>query len=393
MKKILFIHHATGWGGAPINMLNIINSLDNSKYDVEVLLLKDSIVSEKLREHNIKVSIARSPFYKNNYRYFEHSEAGYIKWFQIHKLIRLSILWLLSKYYFAWRELEELQYDIAHLNSSVLTDWLAPAKRKGKVIIHIQEPFRKGKFDGLSCFFTLQMRRYADSIIAISKDNAARINIPLKTTVIYNYASIPVLSPTKDSYKSKKVLYLGGAFYIKGFYALVDSLKHLDEDIIVYFGGSYNDRHVIGLKELMRKILRKVSPERRKRAKALKTMRSSKSAIEIGLTSNVDRYLDETCCLISAFSVPHFSRPIIEAHLHHKPVIASDVDGMDEIVTNNVSGIIVKKNDSCKLAEAINYLCNNPTIAQNMGELGFESAIKLYSPSNIEKFSNLYDSL
>lgn len=45
------------------------------------------------------------------------------------------------------------------------------------------------------------------------------------------------------------------------------------------------------------------------------------------------------------------------------------------------------------LAEAINYLCNNPTIAQNMGESGFAIANKSFSPVNIEQFSKLYDSL
>lgn len=393
MKKILFIHHATGWGGAPINMLNIINSLDKSKYDVEVLLLKDSVVSEKLIEHSIKVKIARSSFYKKHYKYFTHSEAGYVKWFQVHKLVSLSILWLLSRYYFAGRELKKLNYDIIHLNSSVLIDWLAPAKKMGQVIMHVQEPLRKGNFDCLFYFFNLQMKKYADIIIAISNDNANRINIPEKTKVIYNYASIPDLPPKIESYHSKKALYLGGAAYIKGFYTLVDSLKYLDEDIIVYFGGNYSTQHVAGLKGILKKILNKVSSKRRKREVALKEMRFSKTAIEIGLIPNVDKYLDEMCCLISPFSTPHFSRPVIESHLHRKPVIGSDVQGMDEIVLHNINGIIVPVNNPLKLAEAINYLCNNPSIAQSMGEAGFKTAFKLFSPINIEQFSRIYESL
>ena len=391
-KRILFIHHAVGWGGAPINMLNIINSLDKSKYDIEVLLLKDSVVSEKFIGHNIKVKIARSSFYKKYYKYFTHSEAGHVKWFQVYKLIYLSILWMLSHYYFAERELKEFNYDIIHLNSSVLTDWLAPAKKMGKVIMHVQEPLRKGNYDCLFFFFNLQMKKHADIIIAISNDNANRINIPEKTKVIYNYASIPDLPPNVKTYHSKKVLYLGGAAYIKGFYTLVDSLKYLDEDIIVYFGGNYSTQHTAGLKGFLKKILNKVSEKRRKREKALKTFRGSKHAIEIGLTSNVDKYLDEACCLISPFSKPHFSRPIIESHLHRKPVIGSDVQGMDEVVSHNINGIIVPVNNPLKLAEAINYLCNNPILAQKMGEAGFAKAIKSYSPKNVEEFIKIYES-
>lgn len=391
--NVLFIHHAVGWGGAPINMINIINGLDKTRFSAHVLLLKDSIVTEKLTESKIPYTIVSSKFYKKFYKYLGHSEAGYIKWYQIVKFFKLAVSWLLSNRIYAIKELNKFQPDVIHLNSSVLTDWLSPSSKKSKVIIHVQEPLRKGNFDCLFYFFNLQMKKYADIIIAISNDNANRINIPEKTKVIYNYASIPDLPPKIESYHSKKALYLGGAAYIKGFYTLVDSLKYLDEDIIVYFGGNYSTQHVAGLKGILKKILNKVSSKRRKREVALKEMRFSKTAIEIGLIPNVDKYLDEMCCLISPFSTPHFSRPVIESHLHRKPVIGSDVQGMDEIVLHNINGIIVPVNNPLKLAEAINYLCNNPSIAQSMGEAGFKTAFKLFSPINIEQFSRIYESL
>lgn len=62
MIKILFIHHAAGWGGAPKCMVNLIKDLDPAKYEVEVLLLKDSVVASKLTEFGIKYSIAESVF-------------------------------------------------------------------------------------------------------------------------------------------------------------------------------------------------------------------------------------------------------------------------------------------------------------------------------------------
>ena len=60
--KILFIHHASGWGGAPINMINIINELDKTKFDPHVLLLKDSIVKDRLEEKNIGYTVCNSFF-------------------------------------------------------------------------------------------------------------------------------------------------------------------------------------------------------------------------------------------------------------------------------------------------------------------------------------------
>jgi glycosyltransferase involved in cell wall biosynthesis len=391
--KILFIHHATGWGGAPNSLIKLINNLDKSKYDVEVLLLKNSIVNEKLDQFGIRHRIASSRFYKKYYRYFVHIElgaVGYVKWYHLCRFLKLAILWLLSRFYFAKRELAKHDYDIVHLNSSVLTDWLAPAKKGGKVIIHIREPFRKGRFDVLRPVFRSQMRKYADHIIAISKDNARRVNLPDKTTVVYNYAEIPKKEPSENSYASKKVLYLGGFSLIKGFFTMVDALDHLDKDVMVYFGGNYspNDKQKSIKEKLIHAAKRLV---RRKHVAALKKISSHPNAVVIGLTQNVNDYLNEVCCLVSPFSFPHFARPIIEAYLHKKPVIGSDVKGMAEIIEPDKTGFIVPKNNPNKLAEAINDLTSNNQKAKTYGEAGHAIALQMFTPNNIKKIEYVYE--
>jgi glycosyltransferase involved in cell wall biosynthesis len=391
MNKILFIHHAEGWGGAPINMINIINSLDKSKYAIEVLLLKHSIVAEKLEENGIKYSVADSDFFKKYYDYFTHSETGYVKWFNIYRFLKLSLLWLLSRYYFAPKELGKHIYDIVHLNSAFLTDWLAPAKRRGKVVIHIQEPFRNGKYDILHPFFICQMQKFADRIIAISEDTAKRIGIPDKTEVIYNYANIPENLPFFSSYESKKFLYLGGATSIKGFYTLVGALDYLDKDVIVYFGGNYTLRK--HGRNIVIRILKFILPVGKKKKKAIDKIKNHPNAIMLGMTNNIEENMNEICCLISPFSVPHFSRPIIEAHLHKKPAIGTDIEGMDEIIEHDKNGLIVPKNNPKELASAINALSTDPKKVKTLGENGYNVAIRKFTPENTLQFQYLYDKL
>lgn len=392
MKKILFIHHASGWGGAPISMIKLINSINSSQYEAEVLLLKYSIVAEKLAENGIKYRVADSIFYKKIYRYFVHSEVEHLKWYQIYKFIKLSILWLLSRYYFAKKELAKHSYDIVHLNSSVLTDWLAPARTKGKVIIHIREPFRKGKLDIIHKFFISQMHKYADHIISISNDNAKRVNIPYKTTVVYNYSNIEDLDELDtQKYWTKSVLYVGGALSAKGFYTLVDALQFINKNTKVFFAGYYDS--VLSytgsnIKLIIKKVLKKVIHRR----EALIHYEFSRNphVFKIGLISDVNEYLDKSVCLISPFAVPHFSRPIIEAFARRKPAIATKIDGMDEIIENGRNGILVDEGDPEALASAINYLCDHPLIAKEMGDCGYEIAKNKYSQKNIEQILNLY---
>ena len=390
MKKILFIHHAAGWGGAPNCLVNLIRNLDSSKYESKVLLIKNSVVAEKLTEYGINFEVAESEFYKKYYQFFAHSEAGYIKWFHFYSFIKLSVFWVLSRYFYAPRELARHQFDFVHLNSSVLTDWLAPAKKKGKVIIHIREPFRKGKWDFLHPFFKFQMIKYADQIIAISKDNARRISIPSKTAIIYDFCDVPKEESLSSSYDSKLFLYLGGSSTSKGFYLLVDALDYLDKDVKVLFGGQ------LVTSECPRNILHKilfVLSKAKKRNASIKKIQNHPNAIAIGLIDNVDEYLKKVCCLVSPFSVPHFSCPVIEAHIHKKPAIGSDVEGMDEIIAHEKNGLIVPKNNPKALAAAINRVISDSGQAKIFGQDGYNIAIRKFTPQNIKMFEKVYDSL
>jgi len=390
MKKILYIHHASGWGGASKSLIATINSLDKRKYEAHVLLLKNTSFSSKFSEQGISYSVSESYFYNHVYKYFTHSEANYIPCYNLFKFIKLSICWLLSRHFFAKKELLKHNFDIVHLNSSVLTDWIMPAKTLGKVIMHIREPFRKGKLDILHIFFRNKMKD-ADKIIAISYNNANRVNLLDKTIVIYNYAELPLVSLNTESYSSGKVLYLGGSAKIKGFYTMVKALDYLNDGIQIIFAGNY--ANLKKRRSLLRQFARTVLFYGKRKKKAILHIQKHPKAKVIGLIHNVNKYMEEMCCLVSPFSTPHFARPVIEAHLHKKPVIGSDVEGMEEMIQHGKNGLIFPVNDARKLAEAINFLANNPKEAQRFGEFGFNLAKDKFTPQNIRLFEKVYELL
>ena len=144
---------------------------------------------------------------------------------------------------------------------------------------------------------------------------------------------------------------------------------------------------------IVKRVLKRILFYGKKREVAIEKMRSHPNTVEIGMTNNVQRYLDEVCCLVSPFSVPHFSRPVIEAHLHKKPAIGSDVKGMDEIIDHGKNGLIVPKDNAKALAVAINALVADGKRAKALGEEGYRTAIQKFSPDNGKKFQCLYDRL
>lgn len=397
ITNMLFIHHATGWGGAPNNMIHLILGLNKSRYKVQVLLLKNSIVSQKLDEYHIEYKIASSFFYKYIYIYTSLSmnrSRNVVDYFNI---IRCRICWYLSNNFFAKRELQKFNPDIIHLNSSVLTDWLKPCHAIAKTIMHIQETVYIDPDKVWDKYLKKTINKYADQIVAISKDSAESLDLLDKTIIIYNYSNITEMDELPISrYYSKKVLYLGGTNLIKGFEIMVRSLDYLREDVIILFGGYMNtekhNNHKI-LRKLLNIFTNNYNNDRYIIANLLNELKSYNNVEIIGMQSDIIPFLDEIVCLVSPFKIPHFSRPIIEAFARRKPAIATRIRGMDEIIDDKINGLLVNPDNPQDLANAINKLVQNPALAKEYGDNGYKKAYELFSQNNIKQFENIYDKL
>jgi len=187
-----------------------------------------------------------------------------------------------------------------------------------------------------------------------------------------------------------KVLFLGGMSSIKGFPTAVECLPFLKENVVVQFGGNLGRiNQENSLKErLIRWIKLKVYS---RTYRHLFTIYKASNAEVIGLLKDPLPYIDTCDILITPFSVEHFSRPAVEAFAYGKPVIGSNVEGMDEIIDHGENGLLIEKDNPKALAEAINYLSNNPDVAREMGRKGRAKAEKLFSPAiNTQKVTNIY---
>lgn len=84
--------------------------------------------------------------------------------------------------------------------------------------------------------------------------------------------------------------------------------------------------------------------------------------------------VDEVYSLMDIFVLPSHREglavSILEASAMEKPVIATDIRGCRESVDNGKTGILVPIKSPEKLAEAIIYFLENPTIAKEMGKNG-----------------------
>lgn len=389
-KNVLFIHHGGGAGGALLNLLYTIQNLNENKYSIKVLMLYNYSSYDLFLKMGINFEIINSRFYRKNLHYFIHSEVGCLKWYKVYSLIRTFFFWIFSAFIYAPKILRKESVDILHLNSSVLTDWSFAAKRIGiKNVIHIQEPIAKGYLGIRKSLMRNIIKLSADHIIAISQDNANRLNIPDKTTVVYNFVKTKVLNLTKKEeknvYSNKAVLYAGGAETHKGFFTIVEALDYINQDIKIYFAGNIS---------LPRRYFWQPSQKKNKlKKKLLEKVKNNHNIEFIGLTNDILKLIAKCTATISPFSVPHFSRLVIESFAMKKPAIGSDVEGMDEIIEHSKDGLLFKTNNAKSLAETINYICSNPNKAKEMGKYGYEKYKTNFSENNVKRIELIYDNL
>jgi glycosyltransferase involved in cell wall biosynthesis len=87
--------------------------------------------------------------------------------------------------------------------------------------------------------------------------------------------------------------------------------------------------------------------------------------------------------------LPH---AILEAMLAKRPVVASDVGSVREIVIDGVTGILVPPDDGKALSEAIARLLENSELARRLGEAGRELALERFRPEGmVAAYESLYD--
>lgn len=389
--KILFIHHGVGIGGAPINLINVINELKGSNIYCKVALVKGGSSEILFSKNDIDYDVINA-----SSNYFLHCITDKHRFFPFIKYSKIIYFWYKTVLIDAPNYLNKNKnFNIIHLGSHGLTSWAYAAKKMNfKVVLHNQETVKKGLFGFRKSILKNLIIKYTDAVLNISFYNKKMLGVK-KSKIIYNFISIPnqyresMASPNQK----RKVLFMGGMAKIKGFQTAIDCLPYLDSNITLQFAGNLSQwKSSDTLKEKFKNLI-KLSLYRSTYYPLLKMYRS-KNAEVLGLLKEPLPVIDDSDILITPFKIEHFSRPAVEAFAYGKPVIGSDVEGMDEIIDHGVNGLLVEKNNPIALAEAINYLCQNPDIARQMGLKGREKAEQVFSPEiNTKKVEVIYQQL
>ena len=87
-----------------------------------------------------------------------------------------------------------------------------------------------------------------------------------------------------------------------------------------------------------------------------------------------------------------FGWMIAEAMAYGKPIVATRVGGIPELVTDDLSGFLVKRGDPAAAAEKLDRLANDPNLRRKLGEAGRRIVQEKFDlKRNVAQLIRLYD--
>ena len=113
----------------------------------------------------------------------------------------------------------------------------------------------------------------------------------------------------------------------------------------------------------------------------------------LGFRDDIARILNATDVFVLASfrHVEGLPRVVIEAMSCEKPVVGTDVHGINEAIENGVTGLLVPPREPQKLARAIMIMLENENESRKMGIAGRKRVKKLFSiKKNVSKISKIY---
>lgn len=222
------------------------------------------------------------------------------------------------------------------------------------------------------------------AIVAIShsvRTHLINFGVPAeKIHVIYNIAPSLQVKDSAIENDIPIILALGRMNREKGFHVLLKALSSVDKDCVPFV------LHLVGdgsEKRNLQLLARNLGIENK-----VKFLPWIDKEEVYSLYAKCDLVV-----LPSIYEEP-FGRVALEAATCGKPVIASRVGGLPEIIQDGVTGILISANDPDLLGEAISSLVCKADVRQSLGEKAKILIGKKFSASAIsEKFQSLYKQL
>lgn len=339
MIKILFLIHDLSVGGAEKVLVNLVNNMDQSQFDVTVISLFGGGVNEQFLREDIR------------YKYiFKNTFPGNSK------IMKLFTPAMLHK----WFIKEKYDIEVSYLEGPSARIISGCAEEKTKLVswIHVEQHTKDCAAKAFRSYGeSRKCYEKFDNIVCVSefvKEDFKAIYPTLKKIqVLFNTNETEQIMKQKDELVDSKVFYnnefriigVGKIVPVKGFDKLARIHKRLRQE------GYPVHTYVLG-----------VGTEKEKIEQYLKANDVQETFTFLGYQTNPYKYVSKCDLFVCTSSAEGFSTAATEALIVGTPVLTTPVSGMKEMLgENNEFGVIIENSEEA-LYLAVKTLLDNPTL-------------------------------
>ncbi len=340
MIKTLFLIHDLGQGGAEKVLVNLVNNMDLTRFDVSVIALFGGGVNEQFLRPEIKYRSIFSRMFPGN----SH----------VMKILSPELL-------HKWFVKEEYDIEISYLEGPSARVISGCRNPKTKLVswIHVEQhdieklafSFRTAK-EARDCY-----NRF-DKMVCVSefvkKDFISILNYKGDATVLYNTIESEKVRNLSQEEKSRqeddkiRLVAVGTLKESKGYGRLLKIIKELLEEkypVHLYILGE--------------------GPMKSEIEQYIRVNDMSKSVTLLGYQTNPYKFVKNCDLFVCASFAEGFSTAVTESLILGTPVCTVEVSGMRELLGNNNEYGIVTENHEDALYKGIKSLLDNPRLLEH----------------------------
>jgi glycosyltransferase involved in cell wall biosynthesis len=270
------------------------------------------------------------------------------------------------------------KYDIIHAHN--IPSAKAMKNAKGKKILSLHGIFSQqvdelhGKTTGtMSKKYENNALKWADAITVVSKEAFDYyVNLGYPVFQIPNAIDISSLTSNKDRRYQKQIIFAGRLSHEKGINLLIELAHKLPfESDLIILGSGPEEKRIQNLIKTQKNVhfLGYQNKE-----KTISLIRGSDLLIQPSLQEGI-------------------SSTILEAMACNTLVVATNIGGNKELITDNETGFLVNSNSTSQIIEKINYVLSNPLKSKVITNNAF-TYVKQYDWNVIgKKYLNLYQKI
>lgn len=360
MKKILFLIHDLSHGGAEKVLVNLVNNMDRSKFDISVIALFGGGVNEQFLKPDIH--------YRAVFRHTFRGNSHLMKLLTPEQLHRLIVR---EKYDI---EVAYLEGPSARIISGCpegdtkLVSWIHIEHKTEKVVTASFRSAREAK----NCYSRF------DRLIGVSeevkKTFLAALPVETPMEVLYNTNETAQimeqgLEPVDGLFQpgEVRIVGVGKLLYNKGFDRLARIIKRLREE------GYPVHLYILGIGPLQKELEAYIAQNKMEQAITL-----------LGYQTNPYKYVAKCDLFVCASHAEGFSTAATEALIVGTPVCTVEVSGMKEMLGENNEWGIVTENNEDNLYQGIKQLLDDPGLLKHYRDKALERGKTFSTEKTVE---------